>query len=338
MSAPRHPHTAGARLRHVQMRLGRLAPNVRGALWVLLGCVLFTAMGTQVKLMSAHFDSFQLAFFRAAFGLLAVIPFVARSRFSALRTKRLGAHISRSMIGAAAMLCGFYALTHLTYADAVSLSYARPLFLIPLAVMFLGEKVQVRRWTATGIGFIGVLIMLRPGHAPDLATFVALAGAGLVAVVTVLIKRLSETEAPQTLLFYFGVISTAVALVPALAVWRQPTLPELGMLLSIGACAALGQYCTVRSFKVGEATAVIPFDYSRLLMAGVIGYVLFAEVPDGWTLAGAGVIVVSTLYIALREAQLGHPPRPTHPSINPPVNPEQADPEPTDPAAANPPR
>jgi drug/metabolite transporter (DMT)-like permease len=316
-SQPATAEPLPGRLRALRARAEALAPNVRGALWVLLGCVLFTAMGTQVKLMSADFDSFQLAFFRAAFGLLAVIPFVVRGRFMALRTRRLGAHISRSVLGAAAMLCGFYALAHLSYADAVSLSYARPLFLIPLAVIFLGETVQARRWTATGIGFIGVLIMLRPGHAPDLATFVALGGAALVAVVTVLIKRLSQTEAPQTLLFYFGVISTLVALVPALAVWRQPTWSELAMLISIGACAALGQYCTVRSFKVGEATAVIPFDYSRLLMAGVIGYVLFAEVPDVWTLTGAAVIVASTLYIALREARLGHPPRPTHPAINP---------------------
>ncbi len=301
------------------MRLGRLAPNVRGALWVLLGCVLFTCMGTLVKLLSASFDSFQLAFFRAAFGLLAVLPFVVRGRFTALRTQRLGAHVWRSVIGAAAMLCGFYALTHLSYADAVSLSYARPLFLIPLAVMFLGEQVRVRRWVATGIGFVGVLIMLRPGHAPDLATFVALAGAALVAVVTVLIKRLSQTERPETLLFYFGVISTLVALVPALLVWRQPSFGELLLLLAIGACAASGQYCTVRSFKVGEATAVIPFDYSRLLMAGVIGFFVFAEVPDIWTICGAAVIVASTLYIALREAQLGKAPRPAHPAIDPPA-------------------
>lgn len=315
MTATRHLHTAGVRLRFVQMRLGRLAPNVRGALWVLLGCALFTCMGTLVKLLSAEFDSFQLAFFRAGFGFLAVLPFVARDRFAAVRTRRLAAHAARGLLGAGAMLCGFYALTHLSYADAVSLSYARPLFLIPMAVAFLGEQVRVRRWAATGIGFVGVLIMLRPGHAPDLATFVALGGAALVAVVTVLIKRLSATERPETLLFYFGVISTTVALMPALAVWRHPSFGELLLLLTVGACAACGQYCTVRSFKVGEATAVIPFDYARLLLAGVIGFAVFAEVPDVWTICGALVIVASTLYIALREAQLGKAPRPTHPAM-----------------------
>ena len=300
------PSRASAHLTsRLTTRLGRLAPNLRGALWVLCAAVCFTLMGTLVKLLGREFDSFQLAFFRALFGLLAVVPFILRGGGAAMRTTRPILHLVRAVGGTAAMFCGFYALTHLSFADAVSISYARTLFLIPLAVMFLGEVVRKRRWTATGIGFLGVLIMLRPGDDIAPATFVAIFGAFVVAGVTVMIKKLSETERPETLIFYFGCISTTAALLPALAVWRSPGLDDLALLMLVGAAGAIGQYCIIRGYKTGEATAVIPFDYARLLFAGAIGIIVFAETPDAWTLTGAMVIVASTLYIALREARLG---------------------------------
>lgn len=302
-----------------QDRVLNLPDNVRGALWVVAGCVMFSAMTTLVKSLGGTFDSFQLAFFRALFGLFAVMPFVVRRGAGVIRTRRLGLHFVRGLMGASAMLCGFYAITHLSLADAVSISYARALFLIPLAVVFLGEVVRMRRWTATGIGFIGVVIMLRPGGDIAPATFVALLGALLVASVTIMIKKLTTTERPETLLFYFGIISSTVALIPALLVWRAPHLWELALMMTIGACGASGQYCMIRGFKIGEATALIPFDYTRLVFAGVIGYVVFFEVPDLWTITGAAIIVASTLYIALREARLGRKERPTEPAINPPA-------------------
>lgn len=286
-------------------RLLALPDNVRGALWTVLGCVFFTGMMTLVKSMSADFNTFQLAFFRALFGFFAVVPFMIRIGPSVIRTRRLGLHALRCICGAAAMLCGFFAITHLSLADAVSISYARALFLIPLAVVFLNEVVRVRRWTATGVGFIGVLVMMRPTGDIAPATFVALGGAFLVAGVTIFIKELARTERPETMLFFSGTVSSAVALVPALFVWRTPDLDQLAVLMVMGGCGAAGQYCMIRGFRVGEATALIPFDYTRLLFAGVIGYLLFFEVPDAWTLSGAAIIVVSTLYIALREARLG---------------------------------
>ncbi|MHA1569414.1 MAG: DMT family transporter, partial [Alphaproteobacteria bacterium] len=121
-------------------------------------------------------------------------------------------------------------------------------------------------------------------------------------VVTVIIKKLSETERPVTIMFYFGITSTTVAAIPAAAVWRTPTLSEIALLMLIGALGATAQVCTIRAYRVGEASAITPFDYSRLLFAGLLGVIFFAEIPDLWTLAGAGIIVASTLYIARREA------------------------------------
>lgn len=281
-----------------------LSPNVRGAAWVVLAAGLFVVMGTLTKLLGDRFESAQAGFFRVLFGLITVLPFVWRMGPRRLVTGRIWLHLLRGLGGGLAVLCGFYSLMHLSFADAVSISYARMLFVIPLAVLFLGERVRVRRWTATAVGFVGVLVMLRPTGEVSFAAWIALLGALLVAGVSIMVKRLAETERPETLLFYFGLTSTLVTLLPALAVWRNPTPWELVLLLAIGGSGSAAQYCMIQGYKNGEATAVIPFDYFRLLFAAVVGVLLFAEYPDAWTLTGAAVIVASTLYIALREARL----------------------------------
>ena len=285
-----------------------LPDNTRGALWIVLGCIMFSGMTAMVKFLGGSFDSFQLSFFRALFGLLAVLPFFLRHGFGVIRTRRLGLQLTRAAGGSLAMLSGFYAITHLPLADAVSISYARALFIIPLAVLFLGEVVRLRRWTATAVGFVGVIVMLRPTGDIAPATFVALFGAFLVAALTIMIKKLSTTEKPESLLFYFGAVSTLVTLGPAVIVWRAPSLIDLVLLMAIGALGAAGQYFMIRGYRIGEATALLPFDYTRLLFAGAIGYLVFAEVPDIWTVAGALIVVAATLYIGVREARLGKKP------------------------------
>lgn len=189
--------------------------------------------------------------------------------------------------------------------------------------MFLGEVVRLRRWSATALGFVGVIVMMRPGGEIALATWVAVFGALLVAVVTIMIKKLLTTERPEILLLYFGVISSLVALGPALMVWRTPTLTELGFLMAIGTLGAAGQYCMIRGYRIGEATALLPFDYTRLIFAGVIGFLWFAEVPDVWTITGALIVVGATLYIGIREARLGKKPEPSQPAIDPPAVPRR---------------
>jgi len=282
-----------------------LAANTQGALWVLAAGLFFSIMSVLIKTLGARLDSFEIAFFRALFGLLAVLPFVWQGGLAELKTRYPVKHFVRALIGVIAMFCGFYAITHLTLADSVAFSFTKPLFLIPLAVLFLSEKVRARRWTATAIGFVGAVIMLRPGGEMEPAALIALGGALLVAVVTVLIKQLSATDRPTTILFYFGVFATAVAAVPAAFVWITPTWVELAMMAAVGAVGAFAQHCMIRGFAVGEATAVAPFDYVRLIFAVALGFIFFFEVPDLWTVVGAAVIMGSTLYIAQREASLG---------------------------------
>lgn len=290
----------------VRMRaFGRLAPNVQGAIWMLIGAVLFSGMSLGIKTLGEEMDSFQIAFLRAFLGLLAILPFALRRGFSSLKTKVPFLHLVRSIVGVTAMMCIFYSITKLPLADAVALSFTRPLFLILLAVLFLGEAVRWRRWSATGVGFLGVLVMVQSQPEFEIASFVALFGALMVAGVSVFIKKLSVTESAPTMMFYFGVIASIISFIPAYFVWRMPTVDEMIILVLIATIGSCANFCMIRSLSIGEVTAVTPFDYTRLIFSGILGFLFFSEVPDVWMVLGAGIIVASSLYIIQREAGLG---------------------------------
>jgi drug/metabolite transporter (DMT)-like permease len=284
----------------------RLPRPVRAAVLMVTGCLLFSIMGALVKLLGQRLDSFQIAFFRCFFGFLAILPFVLPKKGRhAFRTTHHYGHFIRGAVGVGAMVAGFYATTRLPLTDSTAISFTAPLFMILTAIFLLGEKVRWRRGLATIAGFIGVLVMVRPDSGTlDIAAVVGLFGAFLVALSTTLIKRLLATEEALTILVYFGLFSSILTAIPAYFVWRPLTRDELALLALVGALGAVGQFCQVRAYAAGELMAVAPIDYSRLIFAGVMGYLLFAEVPDGYTLVGAVIIVGSTLYIAYREAHL----------------------------------
>jgi drug/metabolite transporter (DMT)-like permease len=285
-----------------------LPGNIQGAAWLVLGSVTFAMQAVAVKSLGQRLDVVQIGFFRCLFGLIAVVPFLYGTNSYFLRGKAW-LHVVRAFVGVAGMLCSYYAVTHLPLATATAISFTKPLFLIILAVLFLGETVHWPRWTATVVGFIGVLIVARPGSEIfDPAMLVALAGSFFIADVAILVKKLSQNDRNATIMFYFGSITTVVAAIPAYFVWQMPVDTEWLLLAFVGVSAATAQYCTLRALRVGEASAVMPFDYTRLLFAGLFGYAFFAETPDGWTLVGIAVLVASTLYLAHREYQLGRTP------------------------------
>jgi drug/metabolite transporter (DMT)-like permease len=283
----------------------RLPDNVRGALWMLGATSVYALQALMVKSLGQRLSPFEVAFFRCLFGLVLLLPFLAGTR-SITISGSPWLHLARALVGVSGMFCGFYAVTYLPLATATAITFTKPLFLIVLAVLFLGEVVRWRRWTATAIGFLGVLIVVRPGSEVfSPAMLVGLLGSFLIADVAVLVKKLSATDRNVTIMFYFGVITTIIAAVPAVFVWQMPVGIEWPLLAFVGAAASLGQYCTLRALRVAETTAVMPFDYVRLLFAGMLGYVFFGEVPDGWTLLGIAVLIGSTLYIAQRELRIG---------------------------------
>jgi drug/metabolite transporter (DMT)-like permease len=282
----------------------RLPPNVQGALWLLAAGIFLSSMGVFIKLASQELHPFQVAFFRAFFGFLVIAPFALRSGISGVKTKRPGLHLIRGLIGGIVLLMMFYSVANLPLADVTALSFTKPLFLIPLAVLFLGEKIRMRRTIATAVGFLGVIVMLRPGGEVDPIAFLALTAAALIAVITIFIKVLSKHDSPNTLVFWSSGILSLVVLGPALWYWQTPSMEVFLMMVGLATVGTIGQSMLIRGYAAGEATAVTPFDYSRLIYAGVFGFIFFSEVPDIWTIAGALIIVASSIYIARREAKV----------------------------------
>lgn len=288
----------------IAARLDALPGNVQGAIWILSSAVIFTATNALIKYMGNSLDSLQMVFFRGLFGTLFLLPIVWRAGgWEVLRTKRMNFHLARGLTGSLSLMTIFYALTHMPLADVTGISFSRSLWVIVLAVLFLSEKIRWRRSLATLVGFLGVLVMVRPGPEANPAAFAAVLNALFVAMSVVLIKRMTVTEKPLTILFWGTLIPTFVTLPPALVVWKNPTMFDLTLMAIIGAGLSVGHSCLIHGLRVGEATAVMPFDYTRLILSGIAGYIFFFEVPDPYTIAGAIMIVGSTFYIARREAR-----------------------------------
>jgi drug/metabolite transporter (DMT)-like permease len=284
-------------------RLDALPGNVQGALWILMSAVIFTATNALIKHIGTTLDSFQMVFFRGLFGTLFLAPIVWRAGgWDVLRSERMNFHLARGLTGSLALMTIFYALTHMPLADVTGISFSRSLWVIVLAVLFLDEKIRWRRWLATIFGFLGVLVMVRPGPQANPAAVAAVLNALFVAMSVVLIKRLTVTEKPLTILFWGTLIPTFVTLPPAIVVWNNPTNIELLMMAAVGAGLSVGHTCLIHGLRVGEATAVMPFDYTRLILSGFAGYIFFMEIPDAYTVVGALMIVGATFYIARREA------------------------------------
>lgn len=290
-----------------QSPMQRLSPNHRGAVWMMGATIGFTINGALVKtLAQLDMDAFQISFARAFFALLAILPFVWHERRTVLKSRHWGTHLLRGLAGAIAMLCGFYAVSKMPLADVTALGFTQPLFTTLLAFLLLGEVVRWRRWSATVVGFLGVLVIVRPGAETfEPTALAALAMALGIALAVTLVKRFPANESRVTMLLAFCVTSIVISAPPAFYVWRTPNLEELFLLLGTGVLGVASQSMIIRAYQNGEASFIAPFDYSKLLFAGLIGYFLFGEVPDHWTFAGAAIIVGATLYILQRESARG---------------------------------
>ena len=283
-------------------RLRRLPPNVQGALWLVSGGFIFTSTGVMIRLLSEQIESVQTAFFRAVIGLALLVPLMLNGQVIPWHSKRIKGHFWRTFMGTTSMVLGFYAVSMLPLADATAIAFSQPLFSVLVAVVLAKEKVRWRRWTATAVGFAGVLVMVRPGEGSlQLGALVALANAATVAISILLVKRLSDSESPLMILTQFAIFSTLLLAPPALWVWKWPDLWGWVLALGIALTATVGQYFWVQAFKSGEMSAVAPFEYVRLPFAVFMGWLVFNEMPVIWTYIGAVIVIASALYIAHRE-------------------------------------
>ena len=281
-----------------------LPGSIRGAIWMLFAAAMFACMGGFIRHLASDIHPLVVAFFRSVIGMVLILPFMARTGLVIMRTRRHGIFFLRGIVSALGQAFYFLALAFLPMTDAISLTFTAPLFGVVLAVAFLGENFRMPHWIATLVGFIGVLIVLRPGFGGvTLVTLTPLMAALSMSFIWIFVKILAKTEPTQRIVFYMMVYAIPASLLPALFVWTTPALEHIPSLVGLAAVANLGQIGMTNAYRAADATAVFPFDFARLPFTALIAYFAFAEAPDAWSWLGAMVIFGSTIYVVRHEAR-----------------------------------
>lgn len=282
-----------------------LSPNLQGAAWITGSCAAAAVFSLGIKALAGVIHSVEISFVRCALGILILAPLVRRFGGAArvLKSGRWRLQTLRGALAAVAINCGFHTLIVLPLTTATVLFFTSPLFVTVLAPVILKEKTGPRRYAAAAAGFAGVIIVMRPGaDSFDPGMLIGVLSSLSFAGVLIISKILSRTETPLSMMMYFALLTGVFSFPPAVLVWTWPSLYEWAVLTVIAAAATVRNYCDIKGYAAGDAGFVAPFQYMRILFIAVSAYLVFGEVPDGWTAAGAGVIIAAVFYLARREA------------------------------------
>ena len=272
---------------------------------MLIGGFCAVMMNVLIRFAAYRLHPFEVTFFRCLFSLFVMLPFIIRSGPSILATPKVGFYTLRAVVGLISMLSWFYGITIVPLATATAVNFTAPLFATMAAALVLHEDVRLRRWIAVVIGFVGVLVIMRPGRESlDAMLLLILLSAASSAMNNITVKYLVRTERPNTIVALFSVYLTPLSLIPALFVWEWPDLKSLGALVGLGVIGTLAHLSVARAYLAADASACAPYEFVRLPYAALIGYLLFGEVSDGWTWVGAAIIAGAAIYVAHREARL----------------------------------
>ncbi|MBT6095429.1 MAG: DMT family transporter [Rhodospirillaceae bacterium] len=285
------------------LKPAEMSGATRGILLMLLSTLLAASMNTVARHISEGVHPYMIVFFRSLFGLVFLSPFILRSGIGVFRTRRIGAHLGRAGFNVINMMCFFTAVGITPLAELVALGFTAPVFATVLSVLILREVVGMHRWAAIGVGFIGAMVIVRPGfgtisegHMLTLAAAVTWGG------VMLMVKSLSRTESSLTIVAYMAALMTPVSLIPALFVWQWPSTTELAWLALMGAIGSSVHFILAQAVRQTELSTILPFDFTKLVWISLIAYVLFGEVPTWATWTGGTLIFISGVYIAQREA------------------------------------
>ncbi len=271
---------------------------------MIVSCIAFGSMWVMIRYASREVHSFEIVFFRNAIGTVVLLPMMLTNK-GLIRLERLTANLWRATSGFVATMGTFYAVAHAPLATALSINYTAPLFATAGAVLFLGERIRFRRIAALAVGFVGMLIVIRPGALPLTPGVVAaFISAVSTAFSIVAIRALVSTDDSRAVAAWTFILMTPASLVAALFVWAWPPMDVWPLLFGIGCAAAVGQLTLSRAFSLAEASAILPYDFVRFGIVATAGIALFGERLDALTLVGGAVILASTIYLAVREAQV----------------------------------
>ncbi|PSC05258.1 EamA family transporter [Alsobacter soli] len=282
----------------------------------IISTLAFTAMSTLIKLAGdAGYPTGQTVFFRSFFALIPLLAWLASrgELVDAVRTTRLFGHLKRSIAGTMAMFCGFTALSLLPLPDATAIGYATPLMTTLLAALVLKEVVRVYRWSALGVGFCGMLIMMIPymqpggayGRREAIGALFGLGGAFFSGISSIEIRKLAQIEKTGAIVFYFSSTASVIGLSTIVLGWRMPGWHDGALLVMAGIAGGVGQILLTSSYRFAPASVIAPFDYTTLIWALIVGFVVFSNIPEPLVLTGAALVIAAGLFVIWRERQLG---------------------------------
>lgn len=283
--------------------------------------IVFYIMLASLKIAAETVPIGQIVFARNFFGLVPVLIMVAMRRelLLAFRTNNPGGHMTRATIGLTAMVLSFTALHLLPLPDATAIGFATPLLVVVFAYFLLGETVRIYRWSAVGVGFLGILVVLSPhlgkgefDNTATLGAFLGLLAAAFAALAMITVRKLCETERTSTIVTWFSGASSVLALLtfplgyflPDQA-WIMPDAFTGMLLLIIGLAGGVGQILLTQSYRYADASTIAPFDYVNMLWAIVVGWVVFSEIPEPAVVIGALIVIAAGVFVIYREHRLG---------------------------------
>ena len=288
---------------------------LHGILFKILSVVTFMGMASLIKAASAEVPPGQAVFFRSFFALPVLFGWLALrgDMRDGWKTKNPLAHVWRGLAGTMGMGFGFTGLGLLPLPEVTAIGYAAPLLVVIFAAMFLGENVRAFRLTAVALGLVGVLIILSPRLSADadvgsremLGAMAVLMSAIMSALAHTFVRKMVATETTAAIVFWFTITSSVLALFTLPWGWATPSAGVVAMLVMAGLLGGLGQILMTSSYRYADASLVAPFDYSSMILALIIGYFVFDEVPTGTMLMGAGIVIAAGALIIWRERQLG---------------------------------
>lgn len=268
-------------------------------LWMALCAALMVIMSALLKQLTHELPVMVVLFFRMLLALPLILPWVGRGGIAFLRTRRMPGHFVRSVAGAVSMWCWVYAVSGMPLADFIAMSFTRPLWMPLTAWVMLGEIVGYRRAGMIALGFLGVLIAVRPQYQTiDTAVLVALFGGVMSSLTMVQVKQLGTTEPSARIVFYFSAYGTLFTAPFAAFEWVTPTLLQLVLLAAMAFFAAFSKYCIARACETGDATVISPVEFLQLPLAAAVGLLIFSEQPDVLVFVGSLLILAATIGIA----------------------------------------
>ncbi len=281
-----------------------VSPNLLAGALLLIGAVVaFTGIDALAKVLSEGYSAVQVLWARYVFFILPLFFFVRPGRWATiLRTDRPWLQVGRALLPAAASLAIILGLVSLPLADATAILFAAPLILTVLSIPLLGERIGPVRWLAVGCGFIGVLIVARPGSGIfGWAALWPLVGAVFLALFHIATRMLAASADAMTTLGYTAVVGMVVTTLAVPFFWTPPTTAAWGLFVASGLLFGLGHYLVIKAFEYAEASALAPYNYTQIIVAAVLGVLVFGDVPDGIALFGMVVIVGAGLFVFVRE-------------------------------------